>query len=148
MAPQAAATVSAYLKALPDDRRKVISRVRNVIKKHLPKGYRERMSSGMISYEIPLAKYSDTYNGQPLCYAALAAQKNHYAVYLMGPYVEPRQRRFLEEQFAIAGKTLDMGKSCLRFKTLDDLPLPVLARVVAATPPDRMIAAAKAARKK
>jgi hypothetical protein len=66
----------------------------------------------------------------------------------MGAYIDPKQRRFLEEQFAQAGKKLDMGKSCVRFKTLDDLPLPAIGRVVASTPPDRMIAAAKAARKK
>ncbi|MGQ0733198.1 MAG: DUF1801 domain-containing protein [Acidobacteriota bacterium] len=142
------ATIRDYLRSLPDDRRKVLTRVRNVIKKHLPKGYRERINWGMISYEIPLAAFSDTYNGEPLLYAALAAQKNYYAVYLMGPYVDPKQRRYLEEQFAKAGKTLNMGKSCLRFKSLDDLPLEALGTVVASTPPERMIAAAQAARKK
>ncbi len=148
MSVSSAATVVEYLRSLPDDRRKVISKVRSVIKKNLPKGYKERMNWGMISYEIPLAKYPDTYNGQPLCYAGLAAQKNHYAVYLMGAYVDPQQRKFLEDQFAKAGKKLNMGKSCVRFKALEDLPLPAIGRVVASTPPDRMIAAAKASRKK
>jgi uncharacterized protein YdhG (YjbR/CyaY superfamily) len=148
MATRMTSSVTDYLQKLPEERRKVISKVRSVIKKNLPKGYKERMASGMISYEIPLKTYPDTYNGQPLCYAALAAQKNHYAVYLMGAYIDPKQRKFLEEQFAKAGKKLDMGKSCVRFKTLDDLPLPAIGRVVASTPPDRMIAAAQAARKK
>jgi uncharacterized protein YdhG (YjbR/CyaY superfamily) len=148
MAASSVSTVAEYLHSLPEERRKVIAKVRSVIKKNLPKGYKERMGWGMISYEIPLKTYPDTYNGQPLCYAALGAQKNYYAVYLMGAYIDPKQRRFLEEQFAKAGKKLDMGKSCVRFKTLDDLPLPAIGRVVASTPPDRMIAAAKAARKK
>jgi len=148
MASSSAATVVEYLRALPDDRRKVIAKVRGVIKKNLPKGYKERMNWGMISYEIPLSVYADTYNGQPLCYAALAAQKNYYAVYLMGPYISSAQRRFLKDQFAKAGKKLDMGKSCLRFKSLEDLPLSAIGRVVASTPPELMIAAAKAARKK
>ena len=143
-----AATVSEYLDSLPDDRRKVIAKVRSVIKKHLPKGYKERMAYGMINYEVPLDTFADTYNGQPLCYAGLAAQKNHYTLYLMGAYADPKQRKRLEESFAKAGKKLDMGKSCVRFKTLDDLPLPAIAEVVASTPPDKMIAAARAARKK
>lgn len=148
MATSSAATVTDYLKSLPDDRRKVIAKVRGIIKKNLPKGYKERMNWGMISYEIPLSKYPDTYNGQPLCYAGLAAQKSHYAVYLMGAYIDPRQRKFLEDQFAKAGKKLNMGKSCVRFKTLDDLPLAAIGRVVASTPPAKMIAAAEASRKK
>lgn len=148
MAVRSAATVLEYLRSLPDDRRRVIAKVRSVIKKNLPQGYKERMNWGMISYEIPLARYPDTYNGQPLCYVGLAAQKNHYAMYLMGAYVDSSQRRFLEDQFAKAGKKLNMGKSCVRFKALDDLPLPAIGRVVASTPPDTMIAAAKASRKK
>lgn len=148
MATRKAATVTEYLQALPEDRRKVISKVRSVIRKHLPKGYEEAMNWGLITYQVPLEKYPDTYNGQPLCYAALAAQKHYNTLYLMRPYGDPKQRKFLEESFAKAGKKLDMGKSCIRFKITDDLPLPAIGKLVGSTPPDKWIAAAKAARKR
>ena len=148
MATRKAATVSEYLQALPEDRRKVISKVRSVIKKHLPKGYEEAMSFGLISYQVPLKTYPDTYNGQPLCYAGLAAQKNYNTLYLMAPYGDPKQRKLLEESFAKAGKKLDMGKSCVHFKSAEDLPLPAIGKMIASIPPDRWIATAKAARKR
>jgi uncharacterized protein YdhG (YjbR/CyaY superfamily) len=143
-----ATTVAKYLDTLPDDRRKVIAKLRTLIKKNLPKGYQEVVDWGMITYQIPLKTYPDTYNGKPLCYIALAAQKNHNALYVMGPYGDPGQRKFLEESFEKAGKKLDMGKSCIRFKTIDDLPLPAVAKVVASTPPEALIATAKSARKR
>jgi hypothetical protein len=146
MVLSAAPTVTTYLQSLPEERRKVIAKLRSVIKKNLPKGYQEAMNFGMITYQVPLRRYPDTYNGQPLCYAGLAAQKNYNALYLMRPYGDAKQRKFLEESFAQAGKKLNMGKSCIRFKTLEDLPLPAIAAVVASTPPDTWIAAAKKAR--
>ena len=141
-------TVRAYLAGLPDDRRAVVSAVRRVVKQNLPKGYREAVNWGMICYELPLTQYPDTYNGQPLCYAALAAQKNHYALYLMGAYADPAQRKALADAFRKAGKKLDMGKSCLRFKKLDDLPLEAIGKVIASLPPKAMIALAEASRKR
>ncbi|HYE95812.1 MAG TPA: DUF1801 domain-containing protein [Rubricoccaceae bacterium] len=148
MASSRAATVDAYLNELPEDRRAVVSAVRKVIKKNLPKGYQETMNWGMIVYEIPLERYPDTYNGQPLGYAALAAQKNYYALYLLGPYGDPAQRARLQEAFDRAGKKMDMGKSCLRFRRLEDLPLDVIGEVVASTPPEAWIAQVEASRQK
>lgn len=145
MASSAAATVPAYLTALPPERRAVIKAVRALIRSHLPAGYREAMRWGMINYEIPLARYPDTYNGQPLCYLALAAQKHHYALYLSGVYVQPHGQAALRQAFARAGKKLDMGKSCLRFRALDDLPADVIGEVIASTPPATLIAAHEAA---
>lgn len=143
-----AATVTEYLQALPDDRRKEIAKVRSVIRKHLPRGYEEAMNYGLITYQVPLRKYPDTYNGQPLCYAALAAQKNFNSLYLMRPYGDPAQLRELKDSFAKAGKKLDMGKSCIHFKTAEDLPLPAIGKLVASTSPQRWIATARAARKR
>lgn len=140
MAKSTAPTVAAYLKSLPPERRKVVSAVRKVVLSHLPDGYRESIGWGHITYGIPLETYPHTYNGQPLCYAALAAQKNHYALYLMGAYADPKNGKKLESEFKKRGKKLDMGKSCLRFKTLDDLPLDVIGRNIASTPVDKMIA--------
>jgi hypothetical protein len=148
MARSSATTVEDYLAELPAERREVVSAVRDVVRRNLPKGFQETMNWGMISYELPLERYPDTYNGQPLNYAALAAQKNYYALYLMTASQDSEQEAFLKEAFKKAGKKLDMGKSCLRFKQLDDLPLDVIARVVASTPPDKFIAQYEASRRR
>jgi uncharacterized protein YdhG (YjbR/CyaY superfamily) len=143
-----ATTVEQYLDQLPPERRAVIAKVRDVVRRHLPRGYDETMNWGMISYELPLERYPKTYNGQPLSLAALAAQKNHYALYLTSAYQDTRQRETLEAAFRRAGKKLDMGKSCLRFKRLDDLDLDAVADVVASTPPEKLIALYEAAHAK
>jgi uncharacterized protein YdhG (YjbR/CyaY superfamily) len=139
MVQSKATTVEDYLNELPPDRRAVIEQVREVILANLPAGYRETINYGMISYEIPLERYPKTYNKQPLSYLGLAAQKNHYALYLMSVYGDGAAERTLAQEFADAGKKLDMGKSCLRFRRLDDLPLDVIGRAVASTDPDAYI---------
>jgi hypothetical protein len=134
-----ATTVEAYLEELPDDRRAAISAVRDVILKNLPKGYEEVINWGMITYQIPLERYPNTYNGQPLMFAALASQKNHMAVYLcvcMSKEIET----WFREEFRKAGKKLDMGKSCVRFKKLDDLPLAVIGKAIKKVSPKAYIA--------
>ena len=148
MAASSATTVEAYLEELPPERRAVISTLRDTIRKKLPKGYQERMAWGMISYELPLERYPTTYNGQPLTYAALAAQKNNYALYLPAMYQDPEEEKAFRAAFAKAGKKLDMGKSCVRFRKLEDLPLDVIGNAIAATPPDRFIERYEAGRKK
>lgn len=137
-------TVAEYLEGLDPDRRAVISKVRQVIRKNLPKGYAERVDYGMITWAIPLSAYPHTYNGQPLCYAGLAAHKSHNSLYLMGAYVDPRQGERLERGFKARGLKLDMGKSCLRFRTADDLPLDVIAGVIRSTPAAAFIRAHEA----
>ena len=143
-----AATVQEYLDDLPEERRAVVSAVRDIVRRHLPRGYREAMNWGAICYEIPLERFPDTYNGQPLCYAALAAQKNHYALYLMCVYGDPKLAAWLKKEFEKAGKKLDMGKSCLRFKRLEDLPLEAIGQLVARVPPEKYIAHYEASRTK
>lgn len=135
-----AASVDEYLNALPSDRCAVVSAVRDVVRRNLPNGYEESASYGMICYNIPLERYPDTYNGQPLCYAAIAAQKKHYAIYLMCVYGSPELARWMADGFARAGKKLDMGKSCVRFRSLDALPLDVIGDVIARVPPAEYIA--------
>ena len=127
-----ATTVRAYLDSLPDDRRAALTKVRTVIRKNLPAGIVEAMNWGMITYEVPLRTYPDTYNGQPLAYAALASQKNHMAVYLMGIYGDDALRQEFEDAYRASGKRMDIGKSCVRFKRLDDLPLDVIGDAVGA----------------
>lgn len=148
MATSTAATVEEYLAELPAERRGVLSEIRDLVKRKLPNGYSETMNWGMISYEIPLSRYPNTYNGQPLVYVALAAQKNYYALYLMGPYTDPEQGKQLEVAFQRAGKKMDMGKSCLRFKKLEDLPLDAVGHAVASMTPEKLIARHEAAHPK
>jgi hypothetical protein len=140
MARNNAATVEEYLNELPAERRAVIEQVRQVILDNLPPGYEESMNWGMISYEVPLARYPKTYNKKPLSYVALAAQKNNYSLYLMAAYSGSMQEGWLAEQFDRAGKKLDMGKSCLHFRKLDDLPLDVVAEAVGMVSVDEFIA--------
>jgi len=139
MAKSAARTVDEYLHELPPERRAVVSTVRDVILKNLPKGYQETMDWGLISYQIPLERYPNTYNGKPFMYAALAAQKNYYAVYLISMYEDGAPTGWFAEEFRKAGKKLDMGKSCVRFKSLEDLPLETIGKAIRGTSVERLI---------
>jgi Domain of unknown function (DU1801) len=126
-----AKSVKDYLDELPPARRAVVAKVREIVRKNLPAGFEEAMAFGMIGWQVPLARYPETYNGQPLLYAALAAQKNAYSLYLMGCYMDPPTRAALIAASASAGKGLDMGKSCIRFRELDELPIAALGKAVA-----------------
>ena len=132
-------TPDAYLEALPDDRREALATVRGTILENLPDGYEEAVRWGMISYEIPLDRYPETYNGQPLSYAALAAQKRHMSLYLMGVYCDQSTREWFESGAAGRGAKLDVGKACVRFKRLDDLPLDLVGEAIALIPVDEYI---------
>jgi hypothetical protein len=147
MVSSRAPTVDEYLAELPPERRAIVASVRDLVRRNLPEGYRETMNWGMISYEIPLERYPDTYNKQPLGYAALAAQKNSYTLYLNSVYQDGERKKWLEHEFHKAGKKLDMGKSCLHFKRLEDLPLDVIARVIGSTPPEKFIEQHEASRR-
>jgi uncharacterized protein YdhG (YjbR/CyaY superfamily) len=125
-----AATVKEYLDELPEGRRKALSKVRSAIRKNLPKGFEEVMNWGMICYQVPLKTFPDTYNKQPLMYAALASQKNHMAVYLSCIYADSKQRDWFENAYKATGKRLDMGKSCVRFRKLEDLPLDLIGKAI------------------
>ncbi|HYD52300.1 MAG TPA: DUF1801 domain-containing protein [Gemmatimonadaceae bacterium] len=140
MVQSGATSVEAYLRELPEERRAVVSRVRELVREHLPAGYSEAMGWGMITYGVPLERFPDTYNGQPLCYIGLAAQKNHFSLYLMGAYTKSAVDAELRSGFARAGKPLDKGQSCVRFKRLDELPFDVLARAIAAIAPEELMA--------
>ena len=135
-----AETVEEYLDSLPEDRRGPISQVRDVINEHLPAGYVEQLDWGMISWVVPLEIKPDTYNGKPLCYASLASQKQHMAVYLMGMYTDGPELEWFRGEYAARGMKLDMGKSCVRFKTLDDLPLDVLGEAIGKIEVDELVA--------
>lgn len=136
MVSSQAKTAAAYLKELPTDRRKEISIVRDVILANLPKGFIEGMSHGMIAYYIPLKDYSDTYNGEPLGLAGIAAQKNYNSLYLMTVYGNTKIEKWFKERYKASGKKLKMGKSCVHFKKGEDLPLDLIAETIAKVPKD------------
>ena len=125
--------VDQYLDELPEDRRQALTAVRKVVLDHLPAGFEEVMQYGMISYVVPLDRFPSTYNGQPLAVASLASQKRHMALYLMGIYGDEGNQTWLRQLWATTGKKLDLGKSCLRFRSLDDLALAVVGEAIART---------------
>lgn len=131
MVSSPATTVQEYLESLPADRRVEIEAVRKVILENLPSGMEEIMTYGMIGYAIPLSRYPNTYNGQPLGPAALAMQKQKNSLYLMSVYGNKEIERWFKDEYAKSGKKLDMGKSCLRFKKASDLPLDLIGKLIA-----------------
>ena len=148
MPPKAPPSVTDFIARLPEPRRTELERVRGVVRQHLPAGYEETLTKGMIVYEVPLRRYADTYNGHPLWYAALGSQKNYLTLYLMAAYGSSSLASRLREGFKGAGKKLNMGKACIRFRSADDLALDVIGEVVASTPIERFVAIAEAARKR
>ncbi len=134
-----ATTVEEYLESLPEDRKEAISAVRKVILENLPEGIEENMNWGMISYEVPLKTYPETYNKQPLMFAALASQKRHMAVYLTGIYMDEGVRKQFEADYRATGKRFDAGKSCVRFRKLEHLPLDLIGGAVGAMTLDEFI---------
>ncbi|MBZ2207470.1 DUF1801 domain-containing protein [Massilia soli] len=145
----AASSVPEYLDSLPEDRRALIDAVRAVILENLDAGYREAMQYGMIGYAVPHSVFPAGYHcdpAQPLPFAALASQKNHVSLYLMGLYVgctddkETEEVLWFRQAWADAGKKkLDMGKSCVRFKKLDDIALDVIGQAIRRMPTSRYI---------
>jgi len=141
-----AKTVDEYLESLPEERREALEKVRTTILKNLPDGYEEAMNFGMVTYQVPLAFYPDTYNKKPLMYAALASQKNYMAVYLSSIYADDEKRAAFEEEYRATGKRYDVGKSCVRFRKLDDLPVELIGKAIASTPMNEFVAIAREAR--
>lgn len=133
-------TVAEYLDELEPERRKVVSRALDFVRTHIPEGYAETMQYGMISWAIPLERYAYTYNGEPLSVVSLASQKRHVALYLHGVYADAEVAAALRSGYESAGRKLDMGKSCLRFRRWDDVVPDVLAKALEAVPPARFIA--------
>jgi len=138
-----AKSVQEYLDSLPQERRAAIGAVRRVILQHLPKGYQETMQYGMITYAVPLSLYPPGYRcgkDVPLPYVSLASQKNYMSLYLCNIYGDKKAEQWFQSEFKASGKRLDMGKSCVRFKKLEDLPLGVIGKAIARTSVKDLIA--------
>lgn len=141
-----ARTVQEYLATLDDERRAHVEPVYRTLHEAMPGGYQEVLAWGMITWSVPLETFPDTYNREPLAFVALAAQKRHNAIYLMGLYPDSQEAQDFRARWTADGRKLDMGKSCLRYREIADLRLDLLADVVAATPPERLIALHQRAR--
>ena len=129
-----AKSVAEYIKSLPVKRRAAISAVRKVILDNLPEGFEECMNYGMIGYVIPHRIYPAGYHcdpKQPMPYAGLASQKNHLAIYAMSVYGDNDTEKWFRKAWSATGKKLDMGKCCIRFKKLEDIPLDVIGKLMA-----------------
>lgn len=136
-------TVKAYLDALPEDRAKALRKVRAALNKGMPKGYKEGIQYGMIGWSVPHSRYPAGYHcdpKQPLPFASIASQKNHMAIYLMCIYGNAKHKAWFEKAWKATGKKLDMGKSCIRFKKVEDLDLDLITEAVARVPVDTYIA--------
>ncbi len=131
-----------YIDSLPEDRKKIISDIRKVILKNLPKGFREGMGYGMLCYSVPHSLYPPGYHVDPklpLGLISIASQKNHIAMYHMGLYAGPLLQWFQDEWKKSTTKKLDMGKSCVRFKKAEDVPLELIGRLAAKLTPQKWI---------
>jgi len=142
----APATPQEYLAALEHHRGELLQKVHDLVTAAMPAGYAEALAFGMITWAVPLERYPTTYNKQPLSYVALAAQKRYNSLYLMAMYAGSALEEDFRRRWAAGGRTLDMGKSCLRFRRLDDLDLDLLAETVAATSVEDYIALYESAR--
>ena len=142
-----AATVKQYLAELPPDRREAIEKVRAVVLKNLGEGYEEGMQYGMIGYYVPHSIYPAGYHcdpKQPLPFAGLASQKNHMSFYMCTMYMDPATAIWFQQAWAVEvikgnAKRLDMGKGCVRFKKVDDIPLNVIGEAVKRAPVKRVL---------
>jgi len=152
-------TVKDYLAALPEERRKAIQAVRAAVNRGLPKGYKEGIQYGMIGWFVPHSVFPAGYHcdpKQPVPFASVASQKNYMSLYLMCIYGDEKHKRWFEDEWQKTGRKLDMGKACVRFKSVDDVALDVVTEAVSRVPVDAFLAAyqdalspaAKAARKK
>ena len=139
-----ATTPQEYIDTLPEDRKQAITQLRKIILKNLPKGFSEVMSYGMLGYVVPHSLYPDGYHcdpKQPLPFMCIASQKNFVAVYHMGVYADKALLKWFTTEYSKHAKTkLDMGKSCIHFKNVDQIPFKLIGELAAKMTPQQWIA--------
>jgi Domain of unknown function (DU1801) len=146
LATSTAATPDEYVASLPEDRQEIVGAIRDVIRRNLPDGYAEGMAFGMIGWYVPLERFGNTYNGQPLGLVGLASQKEYVSLYLNSVYGDRATEAWFRERWAASGKSLNMGKSCVRFRRLEDVPLDVIGETIARADLDAYLAHYETAR--
>ena len=132
-------TVNGWLASVPAGRRDAINAVRDTVNRNLPEGYEETVDWGVLSWVVPLSTLPDTYNGRPLMLAGLGAHRKVMTIYLMHVYGDAKTRKKFQDDYTKSGKKLDMGGSCVHFKTLDDLPLDVIAEAISSVSVDEYV---------
>ena len=148
MVSSKATTVKQYLAELPEDIRADMTKLVSLVRKHLPKGYTEEMAWGMIGYSVPMSVSGPTYNNQPIGPVAIAAQKHHISLYLLSIYASEKYTKEFQRRWLASGKKLNMGKSCIRFKTLEQADLPTIAWAVGLLEPKEFVEMYLSARSK
>ena len=131
--PNPPAAVRAYFEALPADRREVLEAVHEVIERNLPKGYEAGMQYGMPAWFVPHSVFPDGYHcdpSQPVPFVSIASQKKHIGLYFFCIYLDEDVRAWFESEWRKTGKRWDAGKSCVRVKRLDDIPLPLIGKLI------------------
>ena len=123
-------TVQGYLAEMASPRREEMEGLLEVVRGNIPPGFVEAMAYGMVAYQVPLEVSGPTYNGQPLAAVAVASQKQYISIYLTAVYASPKHAAEFARRWAASGKPLNMGKSCVRFKTLADADLDTIAWAV------------------
>ena len=137
-----ATTIKAYLAELTPERREAVQAVRAAMLKKLPKGYKEIVQSGAIGYVVPHSVYPPGYHcdpSQPLPFAGLASQKNHIGIYLMCVYADPEHEKWFKAAWLKSGNKLNMGKSCVRFTKIENVPLDVVTEAIRRVPVKKFI---------
>ena len=133
--PPTATTVASYIDALPTDRKTAFKKLRQVIKRNLPKGFKEVMNYNIPSYVVPHSIYPDGYHCDPklpLPFLGLASQKNFIALHHMGIYADPKLLAWFKKEWPKHVDTrLDMGKSCIRFKKVESIPYDLVGKLAA-----------------
>jgi hypothetical protein len=137
--PSDVKTPEQYIASLPAERAKTIATVRALVNEHIPSGYDECLVWGTIGWTIPLSRYPETHNKQPICYVALSSQKNYCVLYLFGAWWSASQLEQLKAAFKAEGKKLHMGKSCINFESPDDLPLDAIGKLISAISSEQWI---------
>lgn len=141
-------TVGQFLSALPAGKREVAEEVIALVRKNIPKGYKEEMALGFVTWSVPLSVYPDTYNKQALWYVAFNTTKSGLSLYLMSVYGSKEREAAFTAAYKKAGKKLDMGRACLRFKTTDDLVIPAVKAAIKSMSMKQYIEAYRESRKK
>jgi hypothetical protein len=138
-----AKTPDDYIAELPEDRQKAMTELRQVIAKNLPKGFEERMGYGMMGWDVPHSLYPAGYHcnpKDPLPFLGIASQKNNISLYHMGIYANPKLLEWFQAEWPKhTSRKLDMGKSCIRFKKVDDIPIKLIGELAKKMTPAQWI---------
>jgi hypothetical protein len=141
-------TIDQYIDGLEHDRQELVQHLRSIVNESIDPNFEEIIDFGMIAWVVPLEREPDTYNGHPLMYAALASQKRYVSLYLMGIYADSGVAEWFKSEYEATGRKPNMGKSCVRFRKLEDVPEDLIASAVKRYTVDSYLSVASASRRR